>query len=93
MKTRLQEIFSPVLGYFETGEGDYSYKDSHRKILVIVGVLFLGLSFVLLAAAIFTAQPGAAFPFLIFFVAGAVCVIVGGLGSDRAVAKLWGNTR
>ena len=91
MKTRLQALFSPVLDYFESGEGDYNYKASHRTILVVIGVLFLALSLVSLAAAIMTAQIAAGFPFLIFFGAGAVCVIVGGLGSDRAVAGLWGN--
>jgi hypothetical protein len=92
MKTRLQDLFSPVLDYFESGEGGYNYKKSHRTILVVMGVLFLLLSFVSLAAAILTAQIAAGLPFLIFFSAGAVCVIVGGLGSDRAVARLWGNS-
>lgn len=92
MKTRLQNLFSPVLGYFESGEGSYSYKGSHRTILIVIGVLFLLLSFVSLAAAIVTLQLAAGLPFLIFFSAGAVCIIVGGLGSNRAVAKLWGNS-
>ena len=91
MKTQLQALFAPILNFFESGEGDYSYKDSHRTILVVIGILFLLLSFVSLAAAIVTAQLAAGFPFLIFFGAGGVCFIVGGLGSDRAVAKLWGN--
>ncbi|HEY5734134.1 MAG TPA: hypothetical protein VIU36_05165 [Gammaproteobacteria bacterium] len=91
MKTKLQDLFSPVLGYFESGEGGYSYKQSHRTVLIVMGVLFLMLSFVSLAAAIVTAQVAAGLPFLIFFSAGAVCLIVGGLGSDRAVARLWGN--
>ena len=93
MKTRLQDLFSPVLDYFEPDEGNYSYKESHRTILIVIGVLFLILSFVSLAAAIVTAQLSAGFPFLIFFSAGSVCVIVGGLGSNRAVAKLWGNNK
>lgn len=93
MKSKLQELFSPVLDYFESGEGDYSYKESHRTILVVIGILFLLLSLVSLAAAIVTEQIAAVFPFLIFFSAGTVCVIVGGLGSNRAVAKLWGNSK
>lgn len=92
MKTKLQVLFSPVLDYFESGGGDYSYKQSHRTILIVIGILFLLLSFVSLAAAIVTVQLAAGFPFLIFFGAGAVSLIVGGLGSNRAVAKLWGNT-
>ena len=92
MKTRLKDLFSPVLDYFESGEGRYNYKESHRTILIVIGILFLLLSFVSLAAAIVTVQLAAAFPFLIFFSAGAVALIVGGLGSNRAVARLWGNT-
>jgi hypothetical protein len=93
MKTLLQNLFSPILKLFESDEGEYSYKGSHRTILIIIGVLSLVLSFVSLAAAIVTTELAAVFPFLIFFSGGAVCIIVGGLGSDRAVAKLWGNTK
>ena len=93
MKTKLQALFSPVLNVFESGDSDYSYKASHRTVMLVIGGLCLLLSLVSLAAAIFTAQLAAAFPFLVFFAAGAICLIVGGLGSDRAVAKLWGNTR
>lgn len=92
MKTLLRQLFSFVLGYFESGQGQYSYKDSHRTILVVIGVLFILLSLASLAAAIATAQIGAVLPFLVFFGAGLVSVVVGGLGSDRAVATLWGNT-
>lgn len=93
MKKSLQRLFSPVLNLFESYEGDYDYKPSHRTILIVIGVLFILLSLVSLTAAVYTAQPGAVFPFLIFFAAGGTSLIVGGLGSDRAVARLWGNTR
>ncbi len=91
MKSSLKKLFSPILNIFESDEGDYRYKESHRTILVVVGALFLLLSFASLSAAIITAQLAAALPFIIFFSAGSVCLIVGGLGSDKAVAKLWGN--
>jgi hypothetical protein len=58
---------------------------------MVVGVLFVLLSLVSLVAAVYAAQPGAWIPFVVFFSAGAVCLIVGFLGSDRAVAKIWGN--
>jgi hypothetical protein len=76
---------------FETGDTDYNYKPSHRTILIAVGILFLVLSLVSLTAAIYTGQLGAWLPFLVFFSAGSVCEIVGFFGSDRAVAKIWGN--
>lgn len=91
MKAYLRTVFSPVLRLFESGEGEYKYKPSYRTILIAVGALFLLLALVSLAAATYTDQPGAWLPFLIFFCASAVCEIVGFLGSDRVVAKIWGN--
>ncbi len=91
MKAHLRTIFSPILNLFETGEGEYRYKSSYRTILIVVGALFMLLSLVSLTAAFYTAQLGAWLPFIVFFSAGAVCEIVGFLGSDRAVAKIWGN--
>lgn len=91
MKDTLRKVFSPIINIFETGDTDYNYKRSHRTILIAVGILFLLLSLVSLTAAIYTAQAGAWLPFLVFFCAGSVCEIVGFFGSDRAVAKIWGN--
>jgi len=91
MKTALRNVFSPILNIFESGEGEISYKKSHRTVLIIVGGLFLLLSFISVVAAVATSQLGAAIPFLIFFAAGFVCVVVGSCGSNRAVAKIWGN--
>ena len=92
MKAQLKTILSPILNVFEAGDGEYRYKGSHRTILIAVGALFLLLSFVSLTAALYTEQLGAWLPFIVFFCAGSVCEIVGFLGSDRAVAKIWGNT-
>ena len=91
MKAHLKKFFSPILNIFETGDGEYNYKGSYRTILIAVGALFLLLSLISLAAAFYTAQIGALLPFIVFFFAGTVCEIVGFLGSDRAVAKIWGN--
>jgi hypothetical protein len=91
MKTSLRKIFAPILGLFESGDAEFRYKRSHRTILIAVGVLFALLSVISLVAAIYAAQPGALIPFLVFFSVSAVCLIVGFLGSDRAVAKIWGN--
>jgi len=91
MKAHLKKVFSPILSVFERGDGEYKYKDSYRTILIGVGALFLLLSLASLAAAFYTAQLGAWLPFIVFFCVGCVCEIVGFLGSDRAVAKIWGN--
>lgn len=87
----MRKIFSPILGYFESGEATYSYKKSHRTVLVVVGSLFLVLSCISVATTVATFQVGAAIPILVFFITGLVCLVVGGLGTDRAVAKIWGS--
>jgi hypothetical protein len=91
MKKLLRQICWPVLRFFESGTGDYHYSKSHRTILLFVGSLFLFLSLVSLASALNTSKWGALVPFIVFFLAGMVCIIVGACGSDRAVAKIWGS--
>ena len=87
----MRKLFLPILSIFESGEGEYSYKKSHRKILLIVGALFLILSAVSAISAISASQMGGVIPFLVFFLVGLVCEVVGLLGSDRAIAKIWGS--
>ena len=91
MKSALRKLFSPLLNRFEAGEGTYRYKKSHRVVLICVGVLFLFLSMVTLGAAVVTEQLAAIIPFLVFLMLGSVCLVIGWLASDRAVAKIWGN--
>ncbi|WP_370979526.1 hypothetical protein [Agaribacterium sp. ZY112] len=91
MKEALRKLCAPVLNLFENGQGSYSYKPSHRSILIAVGVLFSILATSIFVVGLMSARPGALLPGLVFSAAGLCCLIVGGLGSDRAVAKLWGN--
>lgn len=87
----VRKLCCPILRIFESGEGEYRYEKSHRKILIAVGVLFLGLSIASAVLAINSSQLGGLIPFLIFFLIGFVCEVVGLLGSERAVAKIWGS--
>ncbi|VAW74868.1 hypothetical protein MNBD_GAMMA15-1176 [hydrothermal vent metagenome] len=87
----MRKLFLPILNLLESGEEEYRYKESHRKILLVVGGLFLFLSAVSATAAIIASQLGGLIPFLVFFLIGLVCEVVGLLGSDRAVAKIWGS--
>lgn len=91
MKTQLRKLFAPVLNIFESDDTNLVYKKSHRSILVAVSLLFLFLSLISLIAAGYSAGLDAFIPFLIFFCAGSVCGIVGFLGSDKAVARIWGS--
>ena len=91
MKDQLRQIFWFILGTFEKGDEPYSYKPLNRTILIVVGCLFIGLSLVTAYFSIGQEGYGFLIPFVVFFAAGFISLIVGWLGSDRAVAKIWGN--
>ena len=91
MKTLLQKIFSPILSIFETDLKPSHYKKSHRIVLNVVGVLFLVLATGANWAAGFADDSGFIIPVVVFALLGLVCIIVGTLGSDGAVAKIWGS--
>lgn len=85
MKALLRTLFGPLLKPLEAGAGDYIYKPSHRKALLVLGALFAAMaSFALYVS-------GLQFAVVVFYCVGAVALAVGGLGSDRAVAKIWGS--
>ena len=90
MKGLLRKLVSPVLGIFEAGKEPYAYKSSHRKILLVLSGMFS-----LLAAAVFASAQGQdagyLLPVFLFGGAGLLGFIIGFLGSDRAVAKIWGS--
>lgn len=93
MKNLFQTLFSPILNLFESGDEVYAYKPSHRTILLAVGSLFT-----LLAAGVFVVGLngegyGFLLPGFVFGGAALVSLVVGALGSERAVAKLWGSRK
>ncbi|WP_026843587.1 hypothetical protein [Brumicola pallidula] len=89
MKKQLRKIFSPILRVFESGEGEYLYKKSDRKVLNIMGFLFVFLSGYSAVVAIIASELAGFLPFLVFFLIGFICALVGLLGNDRAVSKIW----
>ena len=91
MKQPLRRLFLPILRPLESGEVGPNYRASHRSILKVVGALFLFLSIISLAALIYTGQLGALVPVVVFLGIGGISLIVGFLGSDVAVSKMWGN--
>lgn len=90
LKDALRKLFGFILNPLERGEGAYEYKPSHRTILLVVAVLFAGLatSVLLLSKG---QDMGYLFPVIIFGAVSLTGLIVGLLGSDRAVAKIWGT--
>lgn len=91
MTQALRRIFAPILNLFEGGKEPYSYRPSHRKILLAVGALFLLLCIISLYFGGVAGGAGAYIPTLVFAVVSIVCFVVGALGSERAVAKIWGS--
>lgn len=89
MKSALRKFFSFILTPLEQGEGQYAYRPSHRKILLVIGVMFTILAVLAIAAAIYVGQFAGMVPGVVFTCVGIVCAVVGLLGEDRAVARLW----
>ncbi len=94
MKSLLRRIFKPLLAPLERGDSDpdyhYVYKPSHRIILLVISILFLFLA----SLSLFLAPAGEwdyMIPVVVFGGAGLFCILVGCIGKDIAVAKLWGS--
>lgn len=90
MKLLLRKLLSPILNVFESGDEEFAYKKSHRVILIVMGILFTGLASLVL----FFAQGeelGYFIPVIVFGGVGLLCLAVGFLGTERAVAKIWGS--
>lgn len=91
MKEMLRKLFSPLLVVFEKGDEPYAIKPLSRRILIAIGVLFFGLASGVAYLALDVGELGFLLPVLVFYAISLVALVVGGLGSDRAVAKIWGN--
>ena len=89
MKDTLRKLLKPILNRFETGDEAFVYKASHRLILKVVGVLFLVLAGLSVLTGVIAAQMAALLPAVVFSVASLICLVVGFLGSDQAVARIW----
>lgn len=85
MKSLLRSLFAPLLKPLESGTGEFVYQPSHRKILLTVGILFS------VMASFSWYVAGFQFYVAIFYLVSLVTLVVGTLGSDRAVATIWGT--
>jgi len=85
----MRKLCSPILSMFEAGEGQYDYRKSHRTILLVFGGLCFVITLVSLFFTLKTGEFAGVIPIILFSVTGLVCVIVGLLGNDRAVARIW----
>jgi len=90
VKRILRKVFSLILNPFESGDKPFAYKSSHRVILIIMGFMFSGL-----AVLVYWFAQGKDYtyllPVVIFGGGGFLSLLIGSLGTDRAVAKIWGS--
>ena len=93
MQDNLRKAFEFILRHFEKGNGPYDYKPLHRKILLVVGTLFAVLVVGTIYMSPSSAGYGVAIPVLVFGTVSGVCLVVGLLGNDRAVARIWGQEK
>ncbi len=91
MKSLLRKLFSPLLAPLEKGDSPYVYKPLNRTILIAASVLFLFLAVVVFLLIPEGADRGYLLPVGVFGLVAVVGLVVGLLGSDRAVSKIWGN--
>lgn len=95
MKSLLTKLCWPILHFFEPNpkspKPQLDYRKSHRTALIIVGVLFLALSTGVGFAVRYAEDPGFWFPVAVFFALGFVSLVVGSLGSDAAVSRIWNS--
>ncbi|MDT8382799.1 MAG: hypothetical protein RRB22_00130 [Gammaproteobacteria bacterium] len=91
MKNILRKLFAPILNVFEAGDEPYAYKPLNRKILIVIGVLFLGLVSAVAYLSFDRDEPGYLIPVIVFGGVSLVALVVGLLGSDRAVSRIWGS--
>ena len=87
MKTLLRQLLSPILNIFEAGDEPYSVKPWSRKILIVIGVLFLGLASIVAYLAVDMGDAGFMIPVVVFCIVSLVTLVVGFWGTDRAVDR------
>jgi peptidoglycan/LPS O-acetylase OafA/YrhL len=91
MKNTLRKLCQPILSPFEQGNEAYHYKPLNRKILIIIATIFSFLASLVCVLIPQDADPGYYIPVIVFGSLGVVGLVVGFLGTDRAVAKIWNN--
>ena len=91
MKNILRALFSPILNFFEKGDEPYSYKPLNRKILIVMSTLFLSLAILVAYLSRANSDLGYLIPVIVFTTIAVTGLVVGLLGNDRAVAKIWGS--
>lgn len=91
MKQVLRMLFSPILTIFEKGDDPFEYKSLNRKILIFMGIIFAGLATLVVLFVPQGVGVGFLIPVIVFGLVALVTLVVGFLGNERAVTKIWGD--
>lgn len=91
MKNFFKILFSPILNIFEKNNDEFVFRSLNRKIVLFISVVFSLLAFALPAFMPKLIEMGYWFVMIVFGSLSVVGLIVGLLGSDKAVAKLLGS--
>lgn len=91
MRNIFKTLFSPILNIFETNNDEFIYRSLNRKIVLFISIVFFLLAFGLPFYMPQLIEMGFWFVMLVFGGLSSVGLIVGILGSDKAVAKLLGS--
>lgn len=91
MKKFFINIFSPILNIFEKNNDEFIHRTLNRKIVLFISSVFFLLAFALPIYMPQLIKMGFWFVMLVFGLLSSVGLIVGSLGSDKAVAKLLGS--
>jgi len=91
MKQILRTLFSPILNIFEKGDDPFEYKSLNRKILIFMGFIFAGLATLVVLFVPEGVGLGYLIPVVVFGFVALINSVVGFLGNERAVTKIWGD--
>lgn len=91
MKNLAKKIFAPLLNIFEKNNDEFIYRSLNRKIVLFISSVFFLLAFALPVFMPQLIEMGFWFVMIVFGSLSLVGLIVGLLGSDKAVAKLLGS--
>lgn len=93
MKKMLRKLFRPILDIFERDSNHLVPTPHARRILYVFSFLFIFLALIFPLILPSIVARGFWFPMIVFLCVGGTGLIVATLGSDGAVAKIWGTRK
>lgn len=91
IKASARQLFSPILSPLEDSPKPYAYTRQSRLILWLMSALFVGLAIALAAWLPGKTDGSIWIPVAVFGLLGSFGALVAWLGTDKAVARVWGS--